>query len=91
VFPLLLGRHLMGMTARIRWNGQGFGDLSVKPGVGRKVTWVIGLPKETSSGHLAWGQAVGLRSLLPRCPNGRTKGQGRKPGNGVPAEPGNIS
>lgn len=62
----------------MRWNGQGFGDLPIKPGVGMKVTWVIGLPKEIRSGHLAWGQAAGLRSLRPRCPQRQNQGSGQK-------------
>lgn len=33
-----------------------------------KITWVTGLRKEIRSGRLAWGQAVGLRSLLPLRP-----------------------
>lgn len=37
-------RHLTGMTIRMRWNGQGFGDLPVKSGGGVNVSWVTGVP-----------------------------------------------
>lgn len=72
------GWHLVGMTVRMRWNGQGSGDLPIKPGLSMKVTWVIRLPQEIKSGCLAWGQGAGLRSLLPRCPQRQKEGMGQK-------------
>lgn len=72
------GRRLVGMTVRMRWNGQGFGNVLIKPGIDMKVTWVTGFPKEIRSGRLLWGQAVELRSLLPRCPQRQNQGTGQK-------------
>lgn len=61
------GQHLMAVTVRMSWNGQGFGDLLVKSAVGVKVTWILYF-LTTRSWDVLWGQVVGLRSFVPECP-----------------------
>lgn len=75
------GWHLVGMTVRMSWNGQGFGDVPIKPGISMKVTWVAGFPKEIRSAHLLWGHTAECRSLIQRYPQRQNQGTG----NGVPA------
>lgn len=53
----------MAVTVRMRWSGQGFGDLLMKSGVGIKVTWIIVLPEEVKLGF-----GVGFRSFVSECP-----------------------
>lgn len=58
----------MAVTVRMRWNGQGFGDLFIKPGVGVKVTWIIALPKDRELGCDV-GSGRGAQELCPRVAN----------------------
>lgn len=53
------GEHLMAVAVRMRWSGQGFGDLLIKSGV----AWIIELPEGVK---LAFG--VGAQELCPRVP-----------------------
>lgn len=81
---VLVGQPPAGMTVGMRGNGQGTGDLPVKPGVAVNVTWVIGLPEKTKSGCLAWGQQRRSGVCSQGAVGDRTQGRGREPGNGVP-------
>lgn len=80
---MLVGQHPAGMTIGMRWNGQGTGNLPVKPAVGVNVTRVIGLPEKTKGGRLARGQQRGSGVCSRGAVRDRTQGQGRKPGSGV--------
>lgn len=73
----------MAMTVRVRWSGQGFGDLIIKAGVGVKVTWTIVLPEEVKLGFGVGVRSWGSGALSQSAHRGRTKEQNRKPGNRV--------
>lgn len=84
------GQHLIAMAVRMRWNGQGFGDLLIKSGVGVRVTWVIGLPKEMELGFAA-GSGSGAQELCHRVPmEAEPSDRTEDLGTGHQAESGNI-
>lgn len=77
-------------TVRMRWNGQGFGDLLVKSGVGVKVTWIIVVPKGTKLG-CGVGSGSGAQELCPRVPTeAEPSNRTENLGTGYQAESGNI-
>lgn len=64
-------------------DGQGFGDLLIKSGVGLKVTWVTGLPKEMELGF-GVGSGNGAQELCPRVPTRQNQVTEQETGNRAP-------